>query len=76
MGQPPQPYGLVEDQREVLVARRDLPAGSLVVADLGMVPRAEAAGALRFHNDLVGQVAAVDIPAGQPFTPDLLEPAE
>jgi hypothetical protein len=69
-------YRLMEDPREVLVARRDLPAGSTVVADLRLVPKAEAAGALRHPNDLFGQVAAVDIPAGTPITRDLLEPAE
>ena len=60
---------------EVVVARRNAVAGYVVVPALRIVSAAEA-GPDAFTDllDVKGRIAAVDIPEGQPITPDMLEP--
>lgn len=58
---------------QVLVADRDLPAGTvLTAADLTRVELAEAPGVALDQDDLVGRRLAVAVPEGLPLVPTLL----
>ena len=71
-------WTLVPDGRVVVVAARDIPAGETVYANastLRVLPATEVGpGAFTDRRDVSGHIAAVDIVAGQPLTPDLMEP--
>ena len=81
-------YGVIYDGRppvgeastdhiKAVVAERDAVAGYTVYPELRLVSATEFSPAV--FTDLLevkGRKAAVDIPAGTPITPDLLEPAE
>jgi len=63
------------DERAVVVAARDLPAGAtLTAADLRVarLPADVAPRAGVGRDDLVGRATAVPVPAGLPVVPDLL----
>ena len=64
--------------RVVVVAARDIPAGETVHANAGtlrVLPATEVGpGAFTDRRDVSGHIATVDIPAGQPLTPELMEP--
>ena len=71
-------WTLVPDGRVVVVAARDIPAGETVYANastLHVLPATEVGpGAFTDRREVSGHIATVDIPAGQPLTPDLMEP--
>lgn len=71
-------WTIVHDFRVVAVAARDIPAGATVYANasaLRVLPATEVSpGAFTDRRDVSGHIAAVDIVAGQPLTPDLMEP--
>ena len=83
---PPPPWGdslplfpgeAITDPIEAVVARQDAVAGYMVVPVLRLVSAAEVGpDVLTDLREVKGRKAAVDIPAGTPITPDLLEPAE
>jgi hypothetical protein len=71
-------WTLVPDPRVVVVAVREIPAGDTVranAASLRVLPATEVGpDAFTDRRDVSGYIAAVDIAAGQPLTPDLMEP--
>ena len=71
-------WTLVPDGRVVVVAARDIPAGETVYANastLRVLPATKVGpGAFTDRREVSGHVATVDIPTGQPLTPDLMEP--
>jgi hypothetical protein len=68
-------WTLVEDPVEVVVAIQDIPAGYAVFARPRIVPADQVVpDALTSVEDVLGNLAAVDIAAGQLITPDLLKP--
>ena len=75
-GQPPA-IEVITDPIKVVAAKQDAVAGYLVVPTLRVVSAAEVSPAA--FTDLLevrGRTASVDIPAGTPITPELLEPTE
>jgi hypothetical protein len=75
-GQPPA-VEVIADPIEVVAAKQDAVAGYLFAPTVVVVSAAEVSPDV--FTDLAqvkGRKAAVDIPAGTPITPDLLEPAE
>jgi hypothetical protein len=75
-GQPPAGEADTDHIRAV-VASQDARAGYVVLPELRLVP-ATGSGPAVFTDlhQAKGRTAAVDIPAGTPLTPDVLEPAE
>ena len=71
-------WTLVPDGIVAVVAARDIPAGETVYANastLHVLPATEVGpGAFTDRREVSGHIATVDIPAGQPLTPDLMEP--
>jgi hypothetical protein len=73
-GQPPAPE-VMTDPIKVVVASQDVRAGSSLVPTYRVVSATEVSpDVLTDFAQLKGRKAAVDIPAGTPITPDLLEP--
>ncbi len=74
----PVPFSeVITDPVAVVIAGRDAVAGYIVLPALQYVPGAEVGpDVFTDPGELRGRKAAVDIPAGTPITPDLLEPAE
>ena len=71
-GDPPE---VISDPIKVVVASQDARAGSFVVPTLRAVSASEVSSdVLTDFAQLKGRRAVVDIPAGTPITPDLLEP--
>jgi hypothetical protein len=74
-GQPPA-IEVITDPIEVVAAKQDAVAGYLVVPTVLVLSAAEVSpDAFTDLREVKGRKAAVDIPAGTPITPDLLEPA-
>ena len=75
-GQPPA-VAVISDPITVVAATKDAVAGYMVVPTLLVLSATEvSADVLTDLAEVKGRKAAVDIPAGTPITPDLLEPAE
>jgi hypothetical protein len=75
-GHPPTVEIITEPIR-VVTARQDAVAGYIVVPVLRYVSAAEVSpDVFTDLAEIKGRKAAVDIPAGTPITPELLEPAE
>jgi hypothetical protein len=75
-GQPPAAEAFIEPIK-VVAAERDAVAGYIVVPMLRVVSASEVSpDVFTDLAELKGRKAAVDILAGTPITPDLLEPAE
>jgi hypothetical protein len=73
-GQPPAPE-VMTDPIKVVVASRDTQAGSFVFPTMRAVSASEVSSdVLTDFAQLKGRKAVVDIPAGTPITPELLEP--
>ena len=72
-GDPPE---VISDPIKVVVARQDALAGSFVIPMLRVVSGTElSSDVLTDFAQLKGRKAVVDIPAGTPITPDMLEPS-
>ena len=75
-GQPPAAEAFIEPIK-VVAADLDAPAGYIVVPKLRVVSATEVSrDVFTDLGEVKGRRAAVDIPAGTPITPDLLEPAD
>jgi hypothetical protein len=69
------PPGIISDPIKVVVASQDAVAGSYVIPTVLVVSGTEVGpDVLTDLAQLKGRKAVVDIPAGTPITPDLLEP--
>ena len=74
----PLPFSeVITDPVEIVVAGRDAVAGYIVAPAVQFVSGAEVGpDVFTDPGEIKGRRAAVDIPAGTPITPELLEPAE
>ncbi len=68
-------FYLVEDPVKVMVALFDAAPGQRVEFTGAFVSADEATDAITDRRDVLFRVAAMDIVAGQPITPDMLEPS-
>lgn len=76
-GEAPPAIEAITDPIKVVAAKQDAVAGYLVVPTLRVVSAAEVSSDVFTDlREVKGRKAAVDIPAGRPITPELLEPAD